>query len=134
MAIKINLNTPTLEFEMGGVLVTADVSDRALMEMLAIDETPEFKQANDELERLRNLEDEDLNRETFNELLNKAVDTYGKSYAPMFGETAFREVYEDNKSIVATVKAFGTAMEHVEEYYEKQQNQKSNKYRNRKKK
>lgn len=134
MAIKINLNTPTLEFEMGGVLVTADVSDRALMEMLEIDETPEFKQANDELERLRNLEDEDLNKETFNELLNKAVDTYGKSYAPMFGETAFREVYEDNKSIVATVKAFGTAMEHVEEYYEKQQNQKSNKYRNRKKK
>ena len=50
--IKIDVGTPTLEFEMGGVLVEADVSDRALMAMLEIDETPEFKQANDELERL----------------------------------------------------------------------------------
>lgn len=132
--IKIDVGTPTLEFEMGGVLVEADVSDRALMAMLEIDETPEFKQANDELERLRSLEDKDLNKDTFNELLSKAVNTYGKSYAPIFGETAFRDVYEDNKSIVATVKAFGTAMEHVEKYYEKQQNQKSNKYRKRKKK
>lgn len=134
MAIKINLNTPTLEFEMGGVLVTADVSDRALMKMLDIEDSQEFKQANKELERLRDLEDEDLNRDAFNELLETAIDTYGKSYAPMFGETAFRDVYEDNKSIVATVGAFGTAMEHVEAYYEKQQNQKSNKYRKRKKK
>lgn len=134
MAVKIEMERPTIEFDMGGVPVTADVSDAALKEMLEIEDSPEYKQADKELERLRKLDDEDINKEVFDELLNKAVHAYGKSYEPIFGDDAFREVYENSKSIVSTVQAFDTAMDHINKYYEEKKNKRSNQYRKRKKK
>ena len=134
MAIKINLSTPTIEFDFGGVLLTADVSDEALSHMLDLENSEEFRKASKESERLRNLKDEDVTTQEFNELLQKAVDTYGLVYSPMFGEGAFQKVYDHAKSIVATVDAFDQAIDHITKHYEKQQNQKSNEYRKRKKK
>ena len=131
MAIKINLSTPTIDFDFGGILLTADVSDQALSHMLDLEKSEEFKKASKESERLKDLRDEDLTTEEFNELLQKAVDTYGLVYAPMFGEDAFQKVYDHAKSIVATVDAFDQALTHITEHHE---NQKSNEYRKRKKK
>ena len=134
MAIKINLSTPTIDFDFGGVKLTADVSDQALAYMLDLENKDEFKEASKEAERLRNLKDEDRTTEEFNVLLQKAIDTYGLVYARMFGEDAFQQVYGQTKSIVATVSAFDQAMQHITDHYTEQQNKKSNEYRKRKKK
>ncbi len=134
MAIKINLSTPTIDFDFGGVLISADVSDKALSHMLDIENSEEFKKASKEAERLKNIKEEDISTKEFNELLQRAVDTYDLVYAPMFGEGAFQKVYDEAKSIVATVSAFDQAVDHITEHYEEQQTKKSNEYRKRKKK
>lgn len=138
LAIKIDVQTTEVEFDFAGVIIQADASDENISEMLDLKGSDLQKKADKKMEEIKAKDMENISKEDFKMMVDTTIELYGGIYSTVFGKGAFEKVYDNVKSISATVNAFDQAFDYIVEQREEQEQrhmkkkqQKINKYKNR---
>lgn len=110
MAIKININKPQEDFDIGGVIVTGVLDDTAIKEVLRLKESD----LNDEAEKLkRDFDKAEETSENYEDFATKTIELYDKVYSPLFSEGAVVKVYAVVDDILATIDSFEQALDYL---------------------
>lgn len=110
MAIKININKPQEDFDIGGVIVTGILDDAAIKEVLRLKESD----LADEAEKLKHeFDSAEETSENYEEFATKTIALYDKVYAPLFSAGAVVKVYTKINDILSTVDAFEQALDYL---------------------
>lgn len=113
MAIKLNVQTSQIEFDFAGLLVTADVSDENIKNLLELKSGDLQEEADDAAKEVANMNEDEITANDFERMYNLCADLYGRIYEPVFGKGSFIKVYDHVGSIQATIQAFDEAIEYV---------------------
>lgn len=139
MAIKLNIETSKIEFDFAGLIVVADASDENIAKMLDLKDSEISEKAEKEKERLKDLEADEITGKKFKEAIQTTLELYSEIYSPVFGDEAFKNVYNHVGSIRTTVEAFEEGLDYITEELEKRNENskrrhenKLNKYKKRK--
>ena len=128
MAIKLDLQSNKLDFDFAGLVITADVSDKNIKDMLALKESDIQNRAEEEAQKLKGLSDDDITPDEFDRLIELSLDLYDEIYKGVFGEGSVHAVYEHIGSIQNTVNGFEQALDHITKEFE-ERNKKQNEQR-----
>ena len=110
MAIKINVNKPKEDFDIGGVIVTGVLDDSSIKEVLDQKES----KLTDKAEKLKEEFDKaEETSENYDLFAKRTIELYDKVYAPLFSDGAVIKVYEEINDILATIDAFEQALDYL---------------------
>lgn len=121
MGVKIQLNTNTVDFELGEVEVSATYTLETIKLVMANKE-----KVQEDLKQIQiSLSDvENVSEETIDTAIQSYLQGAEEAFKPIFGEGSFTKVYESCHDIVATAEAFSDAMDYLNDKIEKETAQK----------
>lgn len=117
--VKIDIQSPIIDVEIGDVKLKADTSDAALKKALDAEKSGIKEEAFKEVQKLEEIEG--FTSEDYDQLVDKALDLYGQIYNHIFGDGAVAKVYEKYPQIRSVVVAFEEAMNEVNAVYDNRQ-------------